>query len=139
MRILVIDGQGGGIGKALIGALRAKLGSQAEITALGTNAAATSSMLKAGADMGATGENAVVVCAPKADVILGSVGILAADAMLGEISPAMARAVADSPAEKVLIPLNRCGVHVVGTEKISLQQSLAGAVEAVVQINGPKS
>lgn len=138
MKIMVMDGQGGGIGRALIEALRAKLGSQAEIAALGTNAAATSAMMKAGADRGATGENAVVVCALKADVILGSVGILAADAMLGEITPAMARAVAQSPAEKILIPLNRCGIHVVGTENVSLPQSLAQAVEAAAKAAAPR-
>lgn len=114
MRIAVIDGQGGGIGRTVIETLRKRLGDELVIVALGTNALATSSMLKAGANEGATGENAVVVSAPKADVIIGSLAILAANSMLGELTPAMARAVAESPAQKVLIPLNRCRLSVMG-------------------------
>lgn len=114
MRIAVVDGQGGGIGKALIENLREELGDDIEILALGTNALATSLMLKAGANEGATGENAIAVNAPKVDVIVGSVAIVAANSMLGELTPAMARAVAESSAKKVLIPLNRCGIYVVG-------------------------
>ncbi len=115
MRIMVVDGQGGGIGKAVIENLRRKLGEELPIVALGTNAIATSAMLRAGANEGATGENAIVVCAPKADVIVGSIAILAANSMLGELTPAMARAIAESPAEKLLIPLSRSGITVMGT------------------------
>ncbi len=116
MRIAVIDGQGGGIGKTIILQLRERLGNDLEIVALGTNALATAAMLKAGANEGATGENAVVFNAPRADVIAGSVAILAADSMLGELTPRMAAAVADSPAEKLLIPLNRCRIRIVGVK-----------------------
>lgn len=120
MLIAVIDGQGGGIGKALVERLRRELGPEAEILALGTNPLATSLMLKAGATAGASGENAIVVNAPRAGVIAGSIGIMAANAMLGEVTPAMAQAVAASPAEKVLVPINRCGITVVGAGGQSL-------------------
>ncbi|MDR0905488.1 MAG: DUF3842 family protein [Oscillospiraceae bacterium] len=116
MRIAVIDGQGGGIGKSIVEKLKKEL-PDAEILALGTNAIATATMLKAGADEGATGENAVVVNAPKVDLIVGVIGIISANAMLGELTPAIARAVSESPAQKILLPLNRCGIEVVGTPK----------------------
>ncbi|MDR1064833.1 MAG: DUF3842 family protein, partial [Oscillospiraceae bacterium] len=99
MYIAVVDGQGGGLGRAVVERLRAALGPDAEIIALGTNALAASVMIKAGANEGASGENAVVVNAPKVDYILGSVAILAADSMLGEITAPMAAAVARSPAK----------------------------------------
>jgi hypothetical protein len=116
VRIAVIDGQGGGIGKSIVEKLKKEL-PDAEILALGTNAIATATMLKAGADEGATGENAVVVNAPKVDLIVGVIGIISANAMLGELTPAIARAVSESPAQKILLPLNRCGIEVVGTPK----------------------
>jgi len=131
MRIAVIDGQGGGMGKALIEGLRAELGDGINILALGTNALATSLMLKAGANEGATGENAVVWNAPQADIILGSVAVLAANSMLGELTPAMARAVAESGAKKVLIPLNRCNIYVVGAAAEPLPHHIAHAVHFV--------
>ncbi len=124
MRIAVIDGQGGGIGKNIIERIRQTLGSSLTILALGTNALATAAMLKAGADEGASGENAVLYNAPKVEAIVGSVGIIAANAMLGELTPAMARAVAESPARKILIPLNRCNLYVVGTSQDSLSPCL---------------
>lgn len=114
MQIMIVDGQGGGIGKAVIETIRRKLGDSLPILALGTNALATAAMLKAGANEGATGENAIVYCAPKADVIIGSIAILAANSMLGELTPAMARAIAESPAEKLLIPLSRLNITVMG-------------------------
>ncbi|MDR3551838.1 MAG: DUF3842 family protein [Clostridia bacterium] len=114
MRIAVIDGQGGGMGKAIIQTLRRELGEDTDILALGTNALATSLMLKAGANEGATGENAIAFNAPGADIIVGSIGILAADSMLGEFTERMAAAVAKSRAKKVLIPLNRCNIYLVG-------------------------
>ncbi|MDR0838655.1 MAG: DUF3842 family protein, partial [Oscillospiraceae bacterium] len=104
MYIAVVDGQGGGIGKAVVEKLRAAFGRDVEIIALGTNALAVSLMIKAGADEGASGENAVVVNAPKVDAIIGSVAILAADSMLGEITAPMAAAVARSSAKKLLLP-----------------------------------
>lgn len=111
MDIVIIDGQGGGFGRALIEALRAG-GVTQEIVAVGTNALATSAMLRAGASAGATGENAVIVNAARARILAGPIGLVMANSMLGECSPAMARAVAESPAHKVLIP--RCqmrGAH----------------------------
>lgn len=113
MEILVIDGQGGGLGRQLVAAVK-KTVPQAVVTAIGTNSAATSAMLKAGADRAATGENAVVVGCRRADVILGPIGIVMADALLGEITPAMAQAVAQSDARRILIPSNRCDTLVVG-------------------------
>ncbi|HEX2986285.1 MAG TPA: DUF3842 family protein [Caproiciproducens sp.] len=131
MQIAVVDGQGGGIGKALIERLRAELGDDIEILALGTNSLATSLMLKAGANEGATGENAILFNAPKADIILGSVAVIAANSMLGELSPAMARAIAESPAKKVLIPLNRCGIYIMGVSSEPLPHHVKYAVNFV--------
>ncbi|MDR3051159.1 MAG: DUF3842 family protein [Oscillospiraceae bacterium] len=117
MRVLVIDGMGGGVGKAVIERLRAA-GMPCDLHAVGTNAAATGAMLKAGADRAATGENAAVYACARADCIVGAVGIALADAMLGEITPRMAQAVAQSPAPKVLIPTAQCNALIVGlTEK----------------------
>lgn len=131
MKIVVIDGQGGGIGKTLVERLRAELGSRAEIMALGTNSIATSQMLKAGADIGATGENAIVVNACKADVIVGGIGIVAADSMMGEMTPKMAKAVADSKAKKVLIPQNRCNIYVAGSSGHALPYYIDAAVQKI--------
>ena len=116
MNILVIDAQGGGIGRQVVSAIR-KTFPQQHIVAVGTNSAATSAMLKAGADDAATGENAVVVCCRTADVIIGPVGIVIADALLGEITPRMAVAVGQSRAKRILIPVNMAGLieSVVGT------------------------
>lgn len=133
MMVAVIDGQGGGIGKSLVEKLRARL-SDVHILALGTNPLATSAMLKAGANEGASGENAVVYNARKADIITGSIGIIAADAMLGEMSPAMAKAVADSDAVKILIPLSRCNIIVAGTGSQPLPVYIDEAVDRVVSI-----
>jgi hypothetical protein len=113
-RICVIDGQGGGMGSAIIRKLRESLGEQVEVIALGTNAIATAQMLKARANRGASGENAIVSTTAKADVILGTLGIVLANAMMGEVTPRMAAAVADSPALKLLLPLSQENVQVVG-------------------------
>lgn len=131
MRIAVVDGQGGGIGKAIVERLRKELPEEVEILALGTNAAATVLMLKAGANEGATGENAIIYNADRVDVIVGALGILVANAMMGELSPAMARAIAGSPARKVLIPLNRCNIDIVGVKSEPLPHYIDGAVEMV--------
>lgn len=109
MHILVIDGQGGGIGKQLVEEIRKAL-PEALITAAGTNSIATSAMIKAGADNGATGENAVIVGCRNADIIAGPMGIVIADSLLGEITPAMAAAVGQSPALRILLPVNRCKI-----------------------------
>lgn len=119
MRVLVIDAQGGGMGKQLVAAIRQGVPG-AEITAVGTNSAATAAMRKAGADFSATGENAVVVGCRRADVIVGPVGITIADALLGEITPAMAVAVGQSGAKRVLIPFNHCDNIVVGVSNLSI-------------------
>ena len=128
--ILVIDAQGGGLGKQIIQALVDKK-IKADITAVGTNATATASMLKAGAKEGATGENAVIVCSKKADVIVGPLGIVIADSMLGEITPKMAVAIGQSDAERVLIPMNQCCNMVVGVEENSIKEMVTKAVNAV--------
>jgi hypothetical protein len=116
LRIAVVDGQGGGVGKLIVEALRRALPDKTEIIALGTNAIATSAMLKAGADEGATGENAIAVNAAGADIIAGVIGIISANSMLGELTPRMAAAISESPAVKLLIPLNRCNVEVMGID-----------------------
>ena len=127
MRIVVIDGQGGRMGSQLIEGVRAA-GMRCDITAIGTNVLATSAMLKAGADRGATGENPVIVAARSAQVIIGPIGILAADAMLGEITPAMAVAVGQSSATKLLLPVNSCRNLVIGTQQMTLAQIIAQTV-----------
>jgi hypothetical protein len=120
MKILVIDGMGGGIGKAVIEHIKSGL-SGAEITAVGTNSIAASAMLKAGADYGATGENAVIYNCLKADFIIGVTGIVFANAMHGEISPKMAEAVSSSPAHKILLPLDKCNVTILGVDSRPIQ------------------
>ena len=130
MEILVIDGQGGGLGKQLVSALKAALPAS-EITAVGTNSLATGAMLRAGADHAATGENAVKVACRKAEVIVGPIGIVIADALMGEISPDMAAAVGQSRAKRVLIPVNHCDNIVVGTAELSVGQLVQQAVEKV--------
>lgn len=132
MRIAVIDGQGGGIGKAVVERLKKENLENTEIFAFGTNSLATSFMLKAGAHEGATGENAIVHNAPKLDVIIGVVGIIIANSMLGELTPAMATAIGDSPALKILIPLNRCNIEIVGTDKAEpLPQLIDKAIKSL--------
>ena len=111
MNILVIDAQGGGIGKQIVSAIKENV-SEANITAVGTNVIATTAMLKAGADGAATGENAVVVGCRNADVIVGPVGIMIADSMLGEVTPKMALAIAQSNALRLLLPFNTCNTRI---------------------------
>lgn len=135
MTVLIIDGQGGRMGAALTEALR-RAGCTARILAVGTNSAATAAMLKAGANEGATGENPVLVAAAQADVIAGPMGILAANSLLGEITPAMALAVSESAAHKVLIPVSRCRIQVAGTREMSLADYTAHAVELILQLVG---
>lgn len=137
MLIVVIDGQGGGIGRQLIERLRAGVDQQRHtIAAVGTNSIATGAMLKAGADCGATGENAVCVMARKADVIAGPIGILLADSMMGELSEKMAAEVARSDAYKVVVPVGKCRVRVAGAQNASLQdavQDAAAQIEALLR------
>lgn len=133
--IVVIDGQGGKIGRMLVEQLKARL-PQVPLIAIGTNSIATSTMLKAGADAGATGENPVIVNAKQADIIIGPLGVIIADALLGEITPAMAQAVCQSKAQKVLLPVNKCHTTIVGLQDISLSEAVALAVAQVEQLIG---
>jgi NAD(P)-dependent dehydrogenase (short-subunit alcohol dehydrogenase family) len=112
MRVAVIDGQGGGIGKHLTTVFRRHFGDRLEIIALGTNSMATQAMLKAGANEGATGENAIIKNAAEVDAIVGTVAVLTADSMLGELTPGMAAAIGQSKAKKFLLPLNNAGVTI---------------------------
>lgn len=127
MNILIIDAQGGGLGRALAASIKKEFPG-VEITAVGTNTVAASNMLKAGADHAATGENAVIVGCRKADMIIGPAGIAIADSMYGEITPAMAAAVGRSGAKKLLIPMNQCNNIIVGVKKLSMSDM----VEAVI-------
>lgn len=130
LKIVVIDGQGGKLGRNIIERLRAEL-PESEIIAIGTNSIATSVMIKAGADSAATGENPVVVACRDADVIIGPVGIAIADSLLGEVTPKMACAVGASSAEKVLLPVNRCKNHIVGVADTSSAHIVREAIDYV--------
>ncbi len=126
-KVIVIDGQGGRLGCLMIEKIR-EAGLECLVRAVGTNTLATNAMLKAGADEAATGENPVVVACREADVIIGPVGILSADALLGEITPTMAAAIGRSGAEKILLPVNMCNTHVVGANQISFSELVLAAV-----------
>lgn len=135
MNILMIDAQGGGIGKQVITAMKQKM-PEAVITAVGTNTTATSVMLKAGADYGATGENAVTVGARKADVIIGPIGIIVADSMFGEITPAMAKAIGQSSAKRILIPVSHCDNIVVGVRNLSMKEMIEEVLKELHKLEG---
>lgn len=124
LNILIIDAQGGGIGKQIISSIKKSYPS-VTITAVGTNSSATANMLKAGADHAATGENAVIVGCRKADVIIGPVGIVIADSLFGEVTPKMAAAVGQSTAKRLLIPINQCDNIVLGITSISIPDMIA--------------
>ena len=128
MDILVIDGMGGGIGKSIVERVKVELPDVCVI-AVGTNSIATSAMLRAGADFGATGENAAIYNAARADYIIGVLGIALANSMHGEVSPKMAEAVASSPAHKILVPLDKCNVTVTGVAAVSVQACIGEIVE----------
>ena len=130
LRITVIDGQGGGIGKQLVAGIKVNC-ADAVITAVGTNSIATSAMLKAGAGKAATGENAVVVACRTADIIVGPIGIVIADSLGGEITPAMAVAVGQSSAMRILIPVNHCDNVVVGVPDLSVGRLIQCVVEKI--------
>lgn len=131
MTICVIDGQGGKIGGIIITRLRERLRENVEIIALGTNSSAAESMMKARANKGASGENAIVVTAPKADIIIGTLNILMADSMLGEFTPLMARAIADSPAIKFILPVTQERVVVIGKADLSIPQMVGVLIDEV--------
>ncbi|MCL2839505.1 MAG: DUF3842 family protein [Defluviitaleaceae bacterium] len=128
INILVVDGMGGGIGKALIERIKTEL-PNIKITAVGTNAIATTAMLKAGADASATGENAIVYNASRVDFIIGVTGIIIANSMYGEVSPKMTKAISASPAHKILIPIDKCNMTVVGVKPASMQVFIKEVVD----------
>ncbi len=134
MIIVVIDGQGGGIGRVIVEKLRHELGQECSIVALGTNAVATSIMLKAGANEGASGENALIRTVTRANMIVGSIAILAANSYSGELTATMAEAVASSSALKVLIPLNRYGIELTGAVDEPLPMQVDRLVSKVREI-----
>jgi len=130
MKIVIIDGQGGKMGQSVIAQLK-KSFPKLPVIAIGTNSIATSAMLKSGADAGATGENPVLVASRDADIIIGPIGIVIADSLLGEITPAMAEAIGKSRAYKILIPVNKCNHYVVGCENLTLTESIALVIKEV--------
>ena len=130
MRIIVIDGQGGNIGKQLVNNIRDEF-PDVYIRAIGTNSTATANMLKGGANEAATGENALIVACRDADLIIGPIGIAVADSLLGEVSARMAAAVGQSSAKKILIPLNKCDILIPGLRDKSTSEVLADALNMI--------
>ena len=133
MNILVIDGQGGQLGGQLIKSIKGKY-AELDIVAIGTNATATATMLKAGANQAATGENAVIVACRKADVIIGPIGIVIADALLGEVTPQMAVAVGQADAKRILLPMNKCDNLIAGVTEISMTAIIEDAMKKLKEI-----
>lgn len=132
-KILVIDGQGGKLGAQIISGLKDRW-IDAEIAALGTNSVASANMMKAGPSFAASGENAVTVACRTADIIVGPIGIVIADAFHGEISPAMALAVAQADAERILIPVNRCNNYVAGLRFQTVSELVEDAIQKIVSL-----
>lgn len=135
MNLLVIDAQGGGIGRQIVSAVKKNFPEQS-VTAAGTNSTATSAMLKAGADNAATGENAIIVCCRNADFIIGPVGIVIADSLLGEITPQMAAAIGQSNARRILVPVNHCNNYIVGVPDLTLAKLIEGVVKELRKFIG---
>ena len=133
MRVMVVDGQGGGVGKLLVEAIVAAVPA-AEVIAVGTNAAATANMMKGGTTLGATGENAVVYNSTRVDAICGPIGILMANAMLGEISPKMAEAISGAEVPVFLIPMGKCHAKVVGVADKKLNDYVKEVAEKLLSI-----
>jgi NAD(P)-dependent dehydrogenase (short-subunit alcohol dehydrogenase family) len=136
LKIAVIDGQGGGIGSLIVKRLRDEFGDTLEILALGTNAAATTAMMKSRANKGATGENALIWNTRKVDMIIGPLSIVLPNAMLGELTPKMAEAVVSSDVRKILLPLNQEGIDITGVEKEPLPHMVEKLVEAIRKETG---
>lgn len=135
-KIAVVDGQGGGIGSLIVKRLRDEFGDAIEIFALGTNAAATSAMMKSRSNKGATGENAIVWNANRANMIIGPLSIVLPNAMFGELTPKMAEAIASSNAKKILLPLNQEGIDVIGVAKEPLPHMIEKIIETIRQEMG---
>lgn len=136
LKIAVVDGQGGGIGSLIVKRLRDEFGDEIEILALGTNAAATSAMMKSRSDKGATGENAIVRNANRVNIIIGPLSIVLPNAMLGELTPKMAEAIVSSDAKKILLPLNQEGINMIGVEKEPLPHLVEKIIETVRKATG---
>ncbi len=128
MNILIIDAQGGGIGRQLISHIKREL-PDLYITAVGTNSMATTAMLKAGANQGATGENSVAVACRRADIIIGPIGIIVADSMIGEITPSIANAITQADAERILIPFSNCNTYIAGMSDIHMRKLINAAID----------
>ena len=133
MKIVVLDGQGGGIGRALVSAIAQKLPEGAELLCVGTNAMATAAMLKAGAQRGATGENSVRWAAEHADVLVAPIALVLKDSMMGEVTGDMAACVGESRAKKILVPTQRCNAYVAGVSDMSMQQLVEDAAQQAVK------
>ncbi len=139
LKIAVVDGQGGGIGSLIVKRLRDEFGDEIEILALGTNAAATSAMMKSRSDKGATGENAIVRNANRVNIIIGPLSVVLPNAMLGELTPKMAEAIVSSDAKKILLPLNQEGINMIGVEKEPLPHLVEKIVETVRKATGKEN
>ncbi len=135
IKIAVIDGQGGGIGSIVVKRLREEFGEAIEITALGTNAVATTAMMSSGADRGASGENAIAWNASRVDVITGPVSIMLPNAMLGEVTPSIAEALSSSPAKKILLPLNQEQVEIIGVSKEPLPHLVEALIAKIKEVS----
>ncbi len=134
----MVDGQGGGVGSLIVKKLRETFGDDIEIYALGTNSAATVAMMKARANKGATGENAIMLNAERMDVIIGPLSVVLANAMLGELTPGMAEAIATSPARKILLPISQEEVEVIGVVREPLPHLVDKLIERVKEVVGQK-
>ncbi len=134
MKIAVIDGKGGGIGCQVVERLKSFNRNNFEIIALGTNSQATSNMLKAGADDGATGENAIAWMSKRVDVIIGPLAIISANSMMGEISPKMSEAIASSNARKLLLPISKCNIDIVGLENLQFKTIFNNLTDIIKKI-----
>jgi len=132
--VAVVDGQGGGIGSLVIKRLREAFGEEIEVIGLGTNAMATGAMLKAGANKGASGENAIVQTVKTVDVIIGATAVILANSMMGELTPKMAEAIASSPAMKCLLPLKIPGVEIIGAGKEPLPHLVDQLIKRIQEI-----
>ncbi|AEV29809.1 hypothetical protein SpiGrapes_2022 [Sphaerochaeta pleomorpha str. Grapes] len=133
VKTVIIDGQGGSLGKALVTSIKTRF-PNLEVLAIGTNSMAASAMLRSGADATATGENPVIVACRTADIIIGPLGIIAADSLHGEITPKMALAISQSTAHKILIPISKCNITIVGKQDFPLGDLVDKAIENLAEL-----